>query len=191
MHIHLAQGSYIIQRNYLKKYKGKYWKSEFGHLKLLNLFKRCFMALVFIPEVLTDLLTPILPYLYLTCVRWHMRQIWHFWHFWHKWRIWHLPFVMVRYGNMGVKRSVRTSGMQTNAIKHLLNMFNSLKCQNTDFQNSLCIFWNFLCIMYNLSGHFPSSLRFEIFPCIFSNFLCIIKLASARWIFIFIGWKWS
>ena len=121
------------------------------------------MAIVFIPEVLTDLLTPILPYLYLTCVRWHMRQIWYFWHFWHKWRIWHPAFIMVIYGNMGVKRSVRTSGMQTNDIKHILNMFNSLKCQNTDFQNFPLYFLKFpLYNVQDLSGHFPCSLRFEI-----------------------------
>ena len=38
------------------------------------------------------------------------------------------------YVNMGVKRCVRTSGMQTNAIKLLLNGFKSLKYQNTDFK---------------------------------------------------------
>ena len=35
---------------------------------------------------------------------------------------------------MGFKRCVRTSGMQTNAIKLLLNGFKSLKYQNTDFK---------------------------------------------------------
>ena len=36
---------------------------------------------------------------------------------------------------MGVKRSVGASGMETNAIKQLLKMFNRLKFQNTDFQD--------------------------------------------------------
>ena len=118
--------------------------------------------MICILEVLTDLLTPILPYLYWTCVRWHLRQIWHFWHFWHKWRSWHLPFLMVIYGNMGVKSSVRTSGMQTDAIKHFFNMFNSLKCLNTNFQNFPLYFLKFP--LYNkrgLSGPFPCSLRLE------------------------------
>ena len=110
-----------------KKYKGKMWKLVFYHFEPLNLFKTCLMTLVCIPEVLTHLLTPILPYVYITNVGWHMRQIWHFWHFWHKWRIWHLTFVMYRYGNMGVKRCVRTSGMQSNAIKQVLNRFKGSK----------------------------------------------------------------
>ena len=62
-----------------------------------------------------------------------------------------------------VKRSVWTSGMQTNAIKHLLNMFNSSKCLNTDFQNFPLYFLKFP--LYNvrgLSGPFPCSLRLEI-----------------------------
>ena len=41
---------------------------------------------------------------------------------------------MSRYGNMGVKRCVITSGMQTNAIKQRMNGFNGLKSKNTDFQ---------------------------------------------------------
>ena len=48
------------------KYKGKSRKSLFWNFKRLNIFKSCLMALVCIPEVLTDLLTPILPYLTIT-----------------------------------------------------------------------------------------------------------------------------
>ena len=101
------------------------------------------MTLVCIPEVLTHLLTLILTYLYMKCLRWHMRQIWHFCHFWHKWRIWHPLFLMPKYGNIGVKRSVRASGMLTNAVKQLLNRFNSLKCRNSDFQNFPLYFFKF------------------------------------------------
>ena len=115
--------STIIQRKF-QKIQRKFWKSVFWHFKVLNIFKVCLMSLVCIPEVLTDLLTPILPHLYLTCVRWHMRQIWHFWHFWHKWHICYPTFVMSRYSNMGVKSCVRTSGIQTKAIKQIMNMFN-------------------------------------------------------------------
>ena len=43
-------------------------------------------------------------------------------------------FVMSRYGNMGVKRSVRTLGMQTNGIKQIMHWFIGLKSQNTEFQ---------------------------------------------------------
>ena len=55
------------------------------------------MALDCNPEALAHLLTPILPYLCMTCVEWHWGQIWHFWHFWHKWRIWHALYVIARY----------------------------------------------------------------------------------------------
>ena len=150
-----------------KKYIGKIQKSEFWHFEPLNPFTRYFMTLVCIPEVLMHLLTPIMPYLYVTRGWWHICQIWHFWHFWHKWRIWHPPFEMVRYGSMGVKISVRTSGMQTIAIKHLLNMLNSLKCQNTDFLIFSLYFLKFP--LYNirgLSGPFPCSLRLEILQVI-------------------------
>ena len=44
---------------------------------------------------------------------------------------------MSRYGNMGVKRCVITSGMQTNAIKQHMNGFNGLKFKNIYFQNFL------------------------------------------------------
>ena len=47
--------------------------------------------------------------------------------FWHKWHIWPPTIVMAMYGNMGVKRSVKTSVMKTNVIKHFLDMFNSFK----------------------------------------------------------------
>ena len=120
--------------------------------------------MVCIPVVLTHLLTPILPYIYLICVARHMRQIWHFWHFWHKWRIWHATFVLVIYGNMGVKRSVRASGMQINAVKQLLNMFNSLKILKTDFQNFPLYFSKFP--LYNvrgLGGHFPLEFRAHLY----------------------------
>ena len=117
------------------KYKGKSRKSLFWNFKRLNIFKSCLMALVCIPEAPTDLLTPILPYKTISNGACQMRQMWHFWHFWHKWRIWHPTYAMARYGNMGVKRSVRASGMQTNAIKQLLNRFKSLKFWNSDFQN--------------------------------------------------------
>ena len=122
------------------------------------------MALVCIPVVLTHLLTPILPYIYLICVTRHMRQIWHFWHFWHKWRIWHVKFVLVIYGNMGVKRSVRASGMQIKAIKRLWNMFYKSKFQNTDFQNFPLYFLKFP--LYNvrgLRGHFPLEFRAHLY----------------------------
>ena len=77
------------------------------------------MVFICIPEVLTHLLTPILPYLYMTYVIWHMRQIWHFWH---KWRIWHPTFIMSGFGSMGVKRCDRITGIQTNA-NWLVNMY--------------------------------------------------------------------
>ena len=70
---------------------------------------------------------------------------------------------MARYGNMGVKRSVRASGMQIKAIKRLWNMFYKSKFQNTDFQNFPLYFLKFP--LYNvrgLRGPFPYSLRLEM-----------------------------
>ena len=67
------------------------------------------------------------------------------------------------YGNMGVKRCVRTSGMKTNAIKQLSKKFNGSKFQNTDFQNFPLYFLKFpLYNVQDLGRHFPCSLRFEI-----------------------------
>ena len=57
---------------------------------------------------------------------------------------------MSRYGNMGVKRCVRTSEMQTNAIKQLMNRLNGLKCENADFQDFPLYFSKFP--LYNVSG---------------------------------------
>ena len=120
-----------------KKYIGKIQKSEFWHFEPLNPFTRYFMTLVCIPEVLMHLLTPIMPYLYVTRGWWHICQICQFCHFQQKnvaaQEI--SPYVKYRNGNMGVKRCIRTSGMQTNAIKQLLNRFNGSKCQNIDFLN--------------------------------------------------------
>ena len=110
-----------LYKGNFEKYKGKFSKSVFCNFKLLNPFTSGLMVLICILEVLTDLLTPILPYLDIAYVEWHLRQIWHFWHFCHKWHSRHLTFVISRYGNMGVKRCVWTSGMQTNAIKQLIS----------------------------------------------------------------------
>ena len=132
-----------LYKENFKKHKVKFQKSVFWNSELLNLIKSCLVALVCIPEVLMLLLTPILPYLYMACVGWHMCQIWHFWHFWHKWHICHTTFLMSRYGNMGVKRCVWTSGMQTNTIKQVFNKFNSSNFQNTDFQNFPSYFLKF------------------------------------------------
>ena len=53
-----------------------------------------------------------------------------------------------RYGNAGVKRCNRSTGMQPNAIEQLLNKINCSKFQNTDVQNfPLYFFKDFLCIM--------------------------------------------
>ena len=115
------------------------------------------------PEALTHLLTSILPYLAMTYGACQMRHLCQKCQKCHIWRICHLTHVKYRYGNMGVKRSVRTSGMQTNAIKHLLNMFNSLKCPNIDFQNFPLYFLKFP--LYNVRGlsrPFPCSFRLEI-----------------------------
>ena len=48
------------------------------------------------------------------------------------------------YGNMGVKRCVRTSGIKINVINQLSKKFNTSKFQNTDFQNFPLYFFKFL-----------------------------------------------
>ena len=126
------------------------------------------MALDCNPEALTHLLTPILPYLCMTCVEWHGGQIWHFWHFWHKWRIWHAPYVIARYGNTGVKRCVKVSGLLSNAIKQLLNRFDGLNFQNTDFWNFPLYFFKFP--LYNQIGE--RNVDFESRVLIFMFFNC-------------------
>ena len=65
---------------------------------------------------------------------------------------------------MGVKRSVRASGMQIKAIKRLWNMFYKSKFQNTDFQNFPLYFLKFP--LYNvrgLRGHFPLEFRAHLY----------------------------
>ena len=65
---------------------------------------------------------------------------------------------------MGVKRCVRTTGMQTNVVKQLLNLLNSLKFQNTDFQNFPLYFLKFpLYIVRGLRGHFPLEFRAHLY----------------------------
>ena len=59
----------ILYKGNLEKYKGKFQKSVFWHFELLNLFKSCLLVLVYIPEILTHLLTPILPYIDMKWVR--------------------------------------------------------------------------------------------------------------------------
>ena len=53
----------------------------------------------------------------------HTCQICHIWHIWHIWHTWHLAYDMYKYVNMGVKRSVRTSGMQPTILYILKIVF--------------------------------------------------------------------
>ena len=57
---------------------------------------------------------------------------------------------MYTYGDMGVKRCVKTSGMQIKIVKQLVNKFNGSKFQNTDFGNLTLYFLKFP--LYNVSG---------------------------------------
>ena len=57
---------------------------------------------------------------------------------------------------MGVKRCVKTSGMNNNVLKQLFDKSKGSKFQNTDFQNFPLYFSKFP--LYNvrgLGGHFP------------------------------------
>ena len=118
-----------------KKYKGKFWIQLFSNFRPLNLLKSYLMALVCILEVLMHLLRPILSYLGMTnvwCFMCHCCQKCQKCHFW---GIWHLTFVWSRYGNMGVKSCIRTSGIQTKAIKQLFSRFIGQKFEKSDYQN--------------------------------------------------------
>ena len=156
----------LYKGNFIK-YKGKSWKSVFWIFKWLNIFISCLMALVCIPEILMDFLTPILPYIAITnvvCQMSHLCQKCQKCQKCHNWRIRHATFLMDIYGNMGVKRSVRASGMQIKAIKRLWNMFYKSKFQNTDFQNFPLYFLKFP--LYNvrgLRGHFPLEFRAHLY----------------------------
>ena len=59
-------------------------------------------------------------------------QMWHLWHFWHKWHIRHMTSILSKYVDIGVKRSVRTSGMQHNVLDYPKKWFYHLKIQNFD-----------------------------------------------------------
>ena len=74
---------------------------------------------------------------------------------------------MVLYGNMGVKRSVGASGMQTNAIKQLLNMFNRLKFQNSDFRDFPLYFITFP--LYNVRALSTAPLQHSLIYFISSH----------------------
>ena len=76
----------------------------------------------------------------------HTCQICHIWHIWHFWHLWHLAFDIHTYVNMGVKRSVRTSGMQPIILNILHKYLLGQKLKYPFFWFFLCIFKNFLCI---------------------------------------------
>ena len=61
----VLMASTLYKGNFIK-YKGKAGKSVFWNFRRLNIFKSCLMALVYIPEALVNLLTPILSYITVT-----------------------------------------------------------------------------------------------------------------------------
>ena len=64
----------------------------------------------------------------------HTCQICHIWHIWHIWHTWHMSYDMHTYVIMGVKRSVRTPGIQPTILYILQN------CVTLD-TSSLAIKW--------------------------------------------------
>ena len=73
---------------------------------------------------------------------------------------------MSGYGNMGVKRSIRTSGMRTNGINQVIHWFNGIKYQNTEFQSFPLYFLKFT--LYNgchgnhfCNGHIGCNTRYQ------------------------------
>ena len=59
-----------------------------------------------------------------------------------------MPDVMSKYGNMVVKRYIRTAGMQAIVIKQVMNDIYSLKCQNTDIHNLSFVFLEIFFVWY-------------------------------------------
>ena len=110
-----------------------------------------------IPEVLTLLLTPILTLLHGVCQS-TMHVIYDINVIYDIYDIWHLTYI---YFNMGVKRSVRNSGMQPTILDILENCFQG---QNMKYPVSgffLCIFQNFLCI-FHLAWGTPKSSNVQL-----------------------------
>ena len=69
---HFAQSILKIQRKFQKNTKEKFENYYFTILSYKIYSKLILSHLFSFPEVLTHLLTPILPYLYMACVGWHI-----------------------------------------------------------------------------------------------------------------------
>ena len=152
MHIHFAQASYIKQRKF-QKIQRKILKVSILTFQAAKHIQKMFYGIglhSWDPDGSFDILTPILPYLIITNGGCQMRHLCPKCQKCHIWRICHPTHVKYRYGNMGVKRCIRTSGMQTNVIKQLLIRFNSLKCPNSYFQDFPLYFLKFP--LYNVRG---------------------------------------
>ena len=94
-----------IQRKFWRIQR-KYQKTGYFSFWPLTHFCRISNMVGYIPEVLMLLLTPILTYIHMVYVKApHISYML-------SWHIWHLAFDIHIYVNIGVKRSVRTSGMQ-------------------------------------------------------------------------------
>ena len=115
----------------------------------LKQFCRIFKIVGCIPEVLTLHLTPILKYIFMSNARCHICHICHIWQIWH---LCHLAFDTHIYVNMGVKRSVRTSGTQPTILNILKNCLQGPKLEYPVSWFFLCIFQNFLCIFCESRG---------------------------------------
>ena len=86
-------------------------------------------------------------------------QLCHIWHIWHIWHTWHLAYDIYKYVNMGLKRSVRASGIQPTILNILQNYFYGQKLKYPDSSYFLCIFKNFLCIFHGAWAKWICSLR--------------------------------
>ena len=56
------------------------------------------------------------------------------------------------YDNIGVKRTLWTSGMQALALEYFMYLYLGIKIEITVGSNFLCIFENFLCLIKIKSG---------------------------------------
>ena len=100
----------------------KFWKiqrknKETGYFSVWPWTQFCKISKMVgcIPEVLALLLTPKLKYMCMSNARYHICQIWHIWYYDIYEMYGKLTYTICMYVNIGVKRSIMTSGMQPNA----------------------------------------------------------------------------
>ena len=89
----------------------------------------------------------------------------------------HTTYDICMYVNMGVNRSVRTSGMKPTILNILQNCFPGRKLKYPVFQFFLCICQNFLCIVLRFCASTSRQLMNKL---VFFSDLCMYNLLLSR-----------